>query len=161
MRENIVPDSVTMKGTIRTFNDAARAEVAKRLRATAINIACACGARADVEIRTGYPVTVNHAALTKWSIPTLERVVGKKRVQFVPKILGGEDFSYYQQKIPGLFFFLGCTPLDRDARAAPPNHSPRFFVDEQPLMLGVRALCQLTLDFLAAPPNLIEQSAEQ
>ena len=157
IRENIVPDSVAMKGTIRTFNEHARAEVATRLRDAATHIACGCGARAEVEIRTGYPVTVNHTALTKWSVPVLERVAGKKQVQFVPKVLGGEDFAYFQQQIPGLFFFVGCTPLDRDASQAAANHSPRFFVDESVLPLGVRALAALTLDFLAAPPALGEK----
>jgi amidohydrolase len=154
VRENIIPDNVQMKGTIRTFNDRARSQVGRRLQEVATHIACGCGAKARVHFRTGYPVTVNHAALTKWSMSTLGRVAGEKNVLFVPKVLGGEDFSYFQQRIPGVFFFLGCTPHGRDPAGAAANHSPRFFVDEQALVLGVRALTQLTIDYLAAPPAL-------
>jgi amidohydrolase len=154
VRENIIPDDVQMKGTIRTFNDRARAQVGRRLQEVATNIACACGAKAHVKLRAGYPVTVNHNALTKWSMGTLGRVAGEKNVLFVPKVLGGEDFSYFQQRIPGVFFFLGCTPRDRDPASAAANHSPRFFVDETTLVLGVRAMTQLTIDYLAAPPSI-------
>ena len=152
VRENIIPDDVHMKGTIRTFNDRAREDIGRRITATATHIACACGARADVKIRKGYPVTVNHPGLTKWAMPTLHRVAGQRNVMFVPKILGGEDFSYFQQQIPGVFYFIGCASAGKTE--APANHSPRFFVDESALLLGMRTLGALVLDFLAAPPAL-------
>jgi metal-dependent amidase/aminoacylase/carboxypeptidase family protein len=81
----------------------------------------------------------------------LKRVAGESNVQLMPKRCGAEDFSFYQQKVPGFFLFLGCTPPDRDHRTAAPNHSPRFFCDEDCLTLGVRALATLAAGWLATP----------
>ena len=106
-----------------------------------------------VRIARGYPATVNHAGLTRWSLPRLARVNGAQRVRKVPKLLGGEDFSYYQQRVPGLFFLVGVTPPGRDPREAAPNHSPRFFVDEAGLLPGLRSLLALAPGYLAAAPS--------
>ena len=103
-------------------------------------------------IRRGYDVTVNDAELTALMQPTLERVAGGAgRLPPMPKVTGSEDFSCFQQVVPGMFFFLGVTPADKDAGTAEPNHSPRFYVDETALPLGVRALAHLTCDYLEAP----------
>ena len=97
-------------------------------------------------------------ALTQRMLPTLERVAGRQNVFVGQKITGCEDFSYYQQKVPGFFYFIGITPrrIDQsgvDLKHAAPNHSPRFFVDESGLLLGVRSLAHLTLDYMASGPK--------
>jgi amidohydrolase len=116
-------------------------------------IAAAGGASAHVHINPGYDVTVNDPALTEWSVPTLGRIAGEARVGVVSKACGSEDFSVYQRQVPGFFYFMGCTPPDRDAGTAPSNHSPRFSVDESCLKLGVKTLGALALDWLAANPR--------
>jgi amidohydrolase len=148
VRNNIIPDSARLVGTIRTFDDGMQAEIHKRVTRIAENIASAAGATADVKITKGYPVTSNDAALTARMIPTLERVAPGK-VRESELITGAEDFTYFQRRVPGLFFFLGITPPDEVGGAAQ-NHSPRFTVDEQALVTGVRALAHLTADYVSA-----------
>ena len=130
IRDNIIPDSVEMLGTMRTFDEAMRADIRDRIRNTVEMIAKSAGATAQVEFDSAYPVTVNDVPLTERMVPTLERVAGKDRVFVGQKITGYEDFSHYQQKIPGFFYFVGITPPGIDHRKSAPNHSPRFFVDE-------------------------------
>jgi amidohydrolase len=151
-RENIIPDAVEMRGTIRTFDEGMRDDIHARVKDTAEAIAKAARAGCEVCIRKDYPVTVNDAQLTEAMLPTLERVAGKAQVMVVPKVTGSEDFSFYQNVVPGLFFFVGVTPADRDPRTAAPNHSPLFFIDESGLALGVRALAHAACDFLETPP---------
>ena len=147
-RENIIPDSVEMRGTIRTFDEGMRDQMHDRVTQTAELISQAARAGCEVCIRKDYPVTVNDAALTEAMLPTLERVAGASQVHLVPKVTGSEDFSFFQHVVPGLFFFVGVTPVGTDPKAAAPNHSPLFFVDESGLALGVRALANLACDFL-------------
>lgn len=153
VRDNIVPDEVQMIGTIRTFDEAMRSQIHERVRETAEGIASSARAECEVCIRRGYDVTVNDAQLTALMRPTLERMAGggADRLPPMPKVTGSEDFSCFQQVVPGMFFFLGVTPADKDARSAEPNHSPRFYVDETALPLGVRALAHLACDYLEAP----------
>jgi len=151
-RENIIPDSVEMIGTIRTFNEGMRDDIHARVKETAESIAKAGRAGCEVCIRKDYPVTVNDAQLTEAMLPTLERVAGAERVVMTPKVSGSEDFSFFQQVVPGLFFFVGVTPAGHDPGTAAPNHSPLFSIDEAGLALGVRALANVACDFLEAPP---------
>ena len=146
VRSNIIPDSVRLVGTIRTFDDAMQADIHERITRTATRIAEAAGATADVRIDRLYPVTANHPQLTSRMLPTLERVAGSQLIE-LGKITGAEDFTYYQRQIPGLFIFLGVTPKDQVGKA-PANHSPRFFVEESALVMGVRALAHLAADYL-------------
>ncbi len=148
IRNNIIPDEVEMVGTIRTFDQDMRADIKERIKHTAELTAQAAGAQADVHIDHGYPVTVNNPDLTATMMPTLEAVAGKDNVVITDLITGAEDFSYYALETPGLFFFLGITPQDQDAKSAPSNHSPHFYIDEQGLPLGVSALTQLVFDYL-------------
>jgi amidohydrolase len=150
VRRNIIPDEVKLEGTIRTFDEGQRGEIHAHVKRICEMIAQAGGAKATVHIHRWYDVTVNHPALTEWSIPTLDRIAGEGKVNVVDKICGSEDFSFYQKEVPGFFYFVGCTPMERDALTAAPNHSPRFFVDEKCLKLGVKTLCALALDWLAA-----------
>jgi amidohydrolase len=148
VRDNIIPEQVELLGTIRTFDEAMRADITARVIRTAEKIAESAGARAHVRIEPGYAVTINHPELTESMAPTLERVAGAGNTLIAPKLTGSEDFSKYQEKIPGLFFFLGITPASTPRGMVAPNHSPRFEVDETVLPLGVRALAHLALDYL-------------
>jgi amidohydrolase len=147
-RRNIIPEVVTMEGTIRTFDPAMRKDVHERITRTAQRIAEAAGATAEVKIEPGYPVTHNDPALTERMTPTLERIAGERLDTNVAPTTTAEDFSRYQEKVPGLFFFLGVAPRGIEPRDAAPNHSPRFFVDEEALPVGVRALASLAADYL-------------
>lgn len=149
VRYNIIPDSVVMVGTVRTFDAAVRRDIHQRLRRTAESIAQSGGATAVVTVDTGPPVTYNDPALTERMLPTLRQVAGASRVQLNQPLTPAEDFSRYQERIPGLFFFLGITPPGTDPRTVAPNHSPRFFVDESALPTGVRALAHLAVDYLS------------
>ena len=146
VRENIIPDHVEMVGTMRTFNEAMREDIRNRIRTTAEHIAMSAGGSAHVSIEPGYDVTINDHGLTEKMAPTLQRVAGEGNTFIAPKLTGSEDFSKYQQVIPGLFFFLGITPPN--TKHAAPNHSPHFYVDEAGLLLGVRALAHLAIYFL-------------
>ena len=148
VRENIIPDEVEMRGTIRSFDEAMRDDIHERVTTLAESVARGSRAGCRVCIEKNYPVTVNDPALTEAMVPTLERVAGPGQAQVVPKITGAEDFSYFQQLIPGLFFFVGVTQPGTAPDQAAPNHSPRFRVDEDGLLLGVRALAHVACDFL-------------
>ncbi len=150
VRHNIVPDEVKLEGTIRSFDEEHRGQLHEHVKRISEMIAQAGGATARVHIHRWYDVTVNHPQLTEWSVPTLARIAGDKRVKVVDKVCGAEDFSFYQKAVPGFFYFMGCTPPERDLRTAAPNHSPRFYVDENCLKLGVKTLASLALDWLAA-----------
>lgn len=147
-RFNIIPDQVEMMGTIRTFDEDMRDDIHERIRITATNIAAAAGATAEVEIEKPYAVTINDPALTEQMLPTLQRVAGDDKVILFPKITGAEDFSFFAQKAPGLFIFLGGSPPGTDLSKVAYNHSPRFQIDESALKLGVRTMTQLTLDYM-------------
>jgi amidohydrolase len=151
-RSNIVPEMVELEGTVRSFSEGVRKGIHDRIRAIATGYAQAAGATATVEIGRGttYPVTINDPALTERMLPTLRRVAGADNVRLGPLVGTAEDFSYFQQKVPGLFVFLGVTPRDQDHTTAPQNHSPLFFADESALPVGVKLMTNLALDYLFA-----------
>ena len=147
-RFNIIPEEVEMVGTIRTFDEAMRDDIHKRIKNTAEMIAASQGASVQVEIEKPYSVTINDEELTALMVPTLKRIAGDKNAQIRPKTTGAEDFSFYQQKIPGLFYFVGISPPATDLSKVAVNHSPKFFVDESGLLLGIRSLAALAVDYL-------------
>ena len=147
-RHNIVPQSVSMTGTIRTFDKGVRAELLKRLKTTVTSIAESSGAKAELEIHSNSPVTYNDVALTKRMLPTLEQIIGSENVIQAPVIMGSEDFSYYQQEIPGLYFMLGVGEDGIAEEDMPTNHRPDFFVNDRALKIGVRAMSSLAIDYL-------------
>ncbi|HEX9161081.1 MAG TPA: amidohydrolase [Thermoanaerobaculia bacterium] len=149
VRNNIIPDEVEMIGTLRALDEEMRERIHELVKRTAEQIAASAGAKADVTITPGYPVTYNDPALTEQMLPTLQRVAGAHHVVIAPPTLGAEDFSFYQEKVPGLFFFLGTRPADQSAEEAASNHSPRFYVDESGLLLGVKALTNVAIDYLS------------
>jgi amidohydrolase len=151
-RSNIVPETVELEGTVRAYNESVRKNIHDRIRAIATHYAEAAGATVSVEIGRGttYPVTINDPALTERMLPTLRRVAGADNLRLGPPVGVSEDFSYFQQKVPGQFVFLGVTPRSQDEATAPPNHSPLFFADESALPVGVRVMANLALDYLFA-----------
>lgn len=148
-RSNIVPEEIELEGTVRAFDENVRKDIQNRIRSIATNYATAAGATATVEFGLGYPVTRNDPALTERMAPTLRRVVGADNVRVGPLTGTAEDFSFYQQKVPGMFLFLGVTPRDQDYTKAAQNHSPLFFADESALPIGVRVMSNLAIDYLS------------
>lgn len=148
VRENIIPDSVEMRGTIRSFDEGMRDEIHERVTTLAEAVSRGSRAGCTVCISKNYPVTINDPVLTQAMVPTLQRVAGPEGLQLVPKVTGAEDFSFFQRIVPGLFFFIGVTPPDVEPAKAHSNHSPKFFADERSFVLGVRALAHLACDFL-------------
>lgn len=151
VRHNIIPDKVEMLGTLRTFDKDMRADIMKRIDLTATNIAESTGAQAKVMFNPGNnPVVMNNAQLTQRSLPSLKRVAGEDKVITLPLITGSEDFAYYADLIPSLFFYVGVTPPGQDANAAPSNHSPLFYIDEPSIAFATRALASVAVDYLQA-----------
>lgn len=150
-RFNIIPESVKMQGTIRYFTPADEKLITENVKRIAIKTAEAYGAQAEVLIpySNKYPVTFNDVALTAKMLPTLQATAGEDNVILRPPVTGAEDFSFYQQKVPGIFFFLGGMPKGGNALTAPSHHTPDFYLDESGFTLGVKALCNLTLDYMA------------
>jgi amidohydrolase len=149
VRYNIIPDEVQLEGTIRTFNADVQRDIHRRIKLTAESIATSAGATANVVITPLYPVTINDPKLTQTMLPTLRRVAGADMVSEQPLVMPAEDFSYFAQRAPGMFIFLGATKKGVDPATAPANHSPLFDVDESVLPLGVRTLANLAADFLS------------
>lgn len=149
VRANIVPESVEMIGTVRTFDMAQRAVILDHLQRLVENTAIASGATASFTLRNdGDPVLVNNPELTERMLPTLKAVAGTAHLVMLPLITAAEDFAYFSQKVPGLYINIGVTPLDKDPATAPPNHSSQFYLDESGLPTGVRVMVQLAIDYL-------------
>jgi amidohydrolase len=152
-RFNIIPESVKMQGTVRYFTEHDEKLMAENIKRIATKTAEAYGATAEVLLpySNHYPVTFNDVALTVKMLPTLEATAGKENVMLRPPVTGAEDFSFFQQKVPGIFFFLGGMPKGGNSLTAPSHHTPDFYLDESGFALGVKALCNLTLDYMAMP----------
>ena len=148
-RANIVPETVTMTGTIRTYDEHVRAQVGRDVKLVAQKIAESAGAKAEVRITPMYNTTVNDPALTAQMAPALKRAADGK-VAEAPLAGASEDFSFYAQAVPGLYVFMGVTPDGQDPAKAAPNHNPHFFVDEHALVIGTRTMATLAVDFLSA-----------
>jgi amidohydrolase len=148
-RENIIPSQVEMLGTVRTFTTADENLVFERVKQIAEKTAEAAGARAIVELPYSkkYPVTFNDVALTNKMLPSLQKSAGTANVLLVPAITGAEDFSFYAQKVPGLFFRLGGMPKGKDPKTVGPHHTPEFIVDDASFKLGVISFCNLVFDY--------------
>lgn len=147
-RSNIIPDTATLTGTIRTFDADMQKQIHARLKRTAESIAAAAGATAAVTIGEGNPVTWNDPDLAQKMAPSLQRVAGARFNPNAQPTTTAEDFAMYQQKVPGLFFFLGTAPEGADLSTQAANHSPQFNPDEGALITGVRALASVAVDYL-------------
>lgn len=148
VRGNIIPDEVTMWGTVRTFDEEMREDLLARIARTAEGIAEAAGATAEVTFPGHAPLTYNDPQLTREMVPTLRWAAGEEMIGETPRITGAEDFSYFQREIPGFFFFLGVNKEGVSPLEAAPNHSPYFYVNDDALVVGVRAMAGVALDYL-------------
>jgi amidohydrolase len=149
VRNNIIPDSVEMIGTIRTFERAQYEQVTQAMKRVVENTAAASGATATFTLDAySNPVTYNDPELTARVLPSLRKVAGEANVKEIPLITGAEDFAYFAQAVPSVFFFVGVTPKGTDPATAPANHSPLFYIDETAIPLATRALAQIAIDYL-------------
>ncbi|MGX9934825.1 amidohydrolase [Advenella kashmirensis] len=148
-RMNIVPEDAAMTGTVRTYDEGMKKDIHQRIKHTAESIATSANASAKVKVVELYNAVVNPPEFTEKMAPTLRRVAGDGNYDLQPKSSASEDFSFYQQKAPGMFFYLGVTPKDKELSKAAPNHSPHFYVDESAMITGVRAMSNLAVDFLS------------
>ena len=149
-RSNIIPESVEMLGTLRSFSHSDEQLLIARVKQIVTKTAEAAGAVAEVKIpySTHYPVTFNDPALTAKMLPSLQRTAGAANVILRPPVTGAEDFSFYEEKVPGIFFFLGGMQKGGDPLTTPSHHTPDFYIDESGFALGVKALCNLAIDFM-------------
>ncbi len=146
VRFNIIPESAEMIGTIRTLDPAMKELILRRMREMIPAIAKAYGGSATVDIQNNTAITYNDPELTEKMLPTLQKVAGQDNIKLQKATTGGEDFSFFQEKIPGFYFFLGGQPLDSSNPA--PHHTPDFYIDESGLLLGVKVMSQLAIDYL-------------
>ncbi|MBK8701632.1 MAG: amidohydrolase [Saprospiraceae bacterium] len=147
VRNNIIPEDLIMIGTIRTLDANMQKSIHDKIKTTVTHIAESAGATAEVTITPGYPITVNDAGLTNRMLSSLEKVVGENNVRVTVASTGAEDFAFYAKEVPSFFFFLGgkdpnVSPLD-----AAPHHTPEFCLDESGFLLGVKAFCNLVVDY--------------
>ena len=145
-RFNIIPESAEMIGTVRTLDSEMRLQIMKRMNEMATDIAKAYGGSATIEWQNNTVVTNNDPELTMQILPSIQKVAGEENVQIMKATTGGEDFSYFQEKVPGVYFFLGgMTPGNKESF---PHHTPDFKIDDRSMLLGVKAFTQITLDYL-------------
>ena len=149
-RENVIPEQVEMLGTIRSLSREDEKMMIGRVRQIVTKTAEANGATAEIYLpyTSHYPVTFNDIALTEKMLPSLRQTAGDSNVVLKPATTGAEDFSFYQEKVPGLFIFLGGMPKGEDPKNAPAHHTPNFFIDESGFKLGVEAMANLTVDYM-------------
>jgi amidohydrolase len=153
VRNNIIPGEAQLLGTIRSFDPMQRQQIVEELERIVKSTAEANGATATFSIDEGKsnPVTFNDPQLTERMVPTLMRVAGQENMRLLPLITAAEDFAYFAQKVPALFFIVGTVPAGEDLASAPANHSDRFDVDEKSIPLALRAMTQLAVDYLSPP----------
>jgi len=147
VRENIIPEELTMAGTIRTLDDQMQKDVHEKVKLTAQKIAESVGATAEVSIETKTLVTYNTPELVKQMLPSLEKSAGKENVLETEWVTGAEDFSYYRLKAPAFFFQVGGMPKGKNVKESAPHHTPDFFIDDSRLDVGVKAFCNIVFDF--------------
>jgi amidohydrolase len=148
IRENIIPEEAFMAGTIRTLDEGMQEMIHEKIRLTATRIAESAGATAEVVIDKKTPVTYNDPTLTEKVVASLQRAAGAENVVRINAVTGAEDFAFYQKKIPGFFFFVGAMPPDQDPLKVPAHHTPDFMIDERGMLTGLKAMLNLTLDYM-------------
>jgi amidohydrolase len=147
IRENIIPEEMTMSGTIRTLDSAMQKDVHAKIKHTVTKIAESMGATAEVSIDTKTLVTYNTPALVKAMLPSLEKAAGKENVSESDWTTGAEDFSYFGEKAPSFYFFIGGMPKGKNPKDAAPHHTPDFIIDDSRLDVGVKAFCNIVFDY--------------
>ncbi len=144
-RFNIIPDAVHLEGTVRTYNPDVRDTVERRMGEILDGITRAGGGSYELDYERGTPATINDIALTEQMAPTLERVVGTDRVDILEPTMGGEDFAYFANEVPGFFFRLGMV---KPGTTSGGHHTPTFTADDASVPVGMRAMANLILDYL-------------
>jgi amidohydrolase len=147
IRENIIPEELTMAGTIRTLDDQMQKDTHEKIKLTAQKIAESMGATAEVSIETKTLVTYNTPELVNQMLPSLEKSIGRENVLQSEWTTGAEDFSYYRLKAPAFFFNVGGMPIGKNVKDAAPHHTPDFFIDDSRLDVGVKAFCNIVFDY--------------
>ena len=152
-RSNIIPEEVEMLGTVRTLSDTDEELIFDRIRQIVTKTAEANGAEAIVELpySSHYPVTFNNIELTTKMLPSLKKAAGESNVILVPAETGAEDFSFFANEVPGLYFYVGGLPKGQDPKTSASHHTPDFFLDESGFMLGVDAMVNLVADYMEIP----------
>lgn len=146
VRFNIIPESAELIGTVRTLNPEMRELIIRRMKEMTETIAKAYGGEATFQIESQTAITYNDIDLVHKMLPTMQRVAGTTNVQIMKATTGGEDFSYFQEEVPGFYFFLGgMTPGNTQSF---PHHTPDFKIDDAGMLLGVKTLTEMSLDFL-------------
>ena len=148
VRSNIIPEDLYMLGTIRTLDNNMKATVLERLEQIVYNVAESNNIEAKITYLVSYPITYNDPYLYEEILPTLERVNGEKNVHLMKAITGAEDFSYFQEKVPGTYFFIGGSKPDVDLSTVAPHHTPDFYVDDSAISTGIRSMVSLTIDYI-------------
>jgi amidohydrolase len=148
VRENIIPEEMTMAGTIRTLDPAMQKDVHEKIKRTAEKIAESFGATAEVSIETKTEVTYNTPELVRKTVASLEKAAGKENVVENEWTTGAEDFSFFRAKAPAFFFFLGGMPKGKNPKTAAAHHTPDFFIDDSRLDVGVKAFCNIVFDYV-------------
>lgn len=148
IRENIIPEEAFMAGTIRTLDEGMQQKIHDKIRLTATKIAESAGATAEVNIEKKTPVTFNDPALTEKMVASLQKAAGAENVIRINAVTGAEDFAFYQKKVPGFFFFVGAMPPDQDPNKVPAHHTPDFMVDERGFLTGLKAMLNVTTDYI-------------
>ncbi|HYP51304.1 MAG TPA: M20/M25/M40 family metallo-hydrolase, partial [Pyrinomonadaceae bacterium] len=147
VRENIIPEELTMAGTIRTLDDAMQKDVHARIKQTAEKIAESMGATAEVSIETKTLVTYNTPELVRQTLPSLEKAVGRENIVETEWVTGAEDFSFFRLKAPAFFFNVGGMPKGKNPKEAFPHHTPDFYLDDSRLDVGIKAFANIVMDF--------------
>jgi amidohydrolase len=148
IRENIIPEEAVMGGTIRTLDNDMRTKIHEKIKLTATKIAESGGATAEVTIENKTPITYNDPELTEKMIGSLEKAAGKENVMRINAVTGAEDFAFFQQKVPGFFFFVGAMMSNQDPNVMPSHHTPDFMIDELGMLTGLKAMLNVTLDYM-------------
>ena len=149
VRSNIIPEEVTMTGTIRTLDTGMQRIIHDKVKLTASKIAEASGAIAETVIDTKTLVTYNEPTLTKQMLPSFVKAAGAENVVEIPPITGAEDFSYFAEKVPSIFFFIGGKQIGVDPEKVFPHHTPDFWIDESGMKTGIKAFCNLVFDYMS------------
>ncbi len=158
VRENIIPEELTMSGTIRTLDEAMQKDVHARIRNTATKIAESFGAQIEISIDSKTPITYNTPQLVEQMLPSLEKAVGKENLINAEWTTGAEDFAEYRSKAPAFFFFVGGMPKGMSPKDAFPHHTPDFYIDDSRLDVGIKAFANLVFDF---DKSKLEKSMQQ
>lgn len=149
IRENIIPEYAEMAGTIRTLDTKMQDDIHEKMRRIVTNVAESMGATAEIDIQKMTPVTYNDPQLTEKMVTSLQKAAGEANVVRIPSVTGAEDFAFYQQKVPGFFFFVGACPPDKDPlKDALGHHTPDFMIDERGMIVGLKAMLNVTLDYM-------------